>query len=117
MKYITQWSKREFLALWEGWNMLQTSGRLDGQLIGYPPTGASIGQKEEIPDYFGDYTDCMRILEKLNPKQRVKFTNSLRTMLQPMKVSDFDLITLGPTIWATTVFGILYKEQEEVKST
>lgn len=112
MKYITDWSKREFLALWEGWNMIQRSGRLDGQLIGYPPINAKIGQKEELPEYFHNYKDCIRLMQLLTPEQKVTFINSLREMLKPKKISDFDLITLGPNIWSTTIFGLLFKEQE-----
>lgn len=51
------WAKRKLIAEVCGWTLIEESGCLNGQLIGYPPFNPIIGQKKEIPDYFWDLND------------------------------------------------------------
>lgn len=45
---MKHWEMRRRIAEFEGWTSIHESGRLDGQLVGYPPTPI-IGKFEEIP--------------------------------------------------------------------
>ncbi len=58
-----------------GWMSIQKSGRLDGQLVGYPPNG--LLKRQEIPDFTSDLNAMREAWKTLNTDQRAKFAEEL----------------------------------------
>lgn len=65
---MTQMQKRIAIAKACGWTHIENVNTMatDGIWFGYPPTGAIIGKKEPLPNYFGDL-NAMHEAEKLLP--------------------------------------------------
>jgi hypothetical protein len=49
-----------------GWSNIKTSGRLDGQIVGYPPTNSIIGKPCSIPNYCEDLNEMHEAEKELD---------------------------------------------------
>lgn len=67
------WHKCKLLAEAFGWSHLKESGRLDGQVVGYPPVDPTIGQREEVPNYFGDLNVIHEAIKNLDDEQYAEY--------------------------------------------
>lgn len=57
---MTREDQLRALAELDGWCDVKLSGRLDGQLVGFPSRGV-LGTRLELPDYLNDLNACHRI--------------------------------------------------------
>ena len=53
---MNNWAQRKAIAEYRGWLDIKETGRLDGQLVGFPP-GGKLGQRVELPDWPGDLNE------------------------------------------------------------
>lgn len=114
------WIKRQKIAEYCGWTHVKPSGRLDGQLMGYPPKTPQVWKYEEIPDYFNDLNamqqpwDCLGWEEKNECieilKEIVKDAYCEVYFATAAQRAEAFLKTLK--LWTTTPESVELKERE-----
>jgi len=75
-----------------GWTSIGPSGRLDGQLTGYPAKNPIIGHPQEIPDFVNDL-NAMRLAEStLTPESSGQYRIELEDAHGHLHYGPCDLL-------------------------
>jgi hypothetical protein len=64
-----------------GWIDIKPSGRLDGQILAYPPKNFIVGNREELPNYLNDLNAMHEAEKVLTSEQRFSYVEELEKIL------------------------------------
>ena len=111
---MNNWAQRKAIAEYRGWLDIKETGRLDGQLVGFPP-GGKLGERVELPDWPDDLNAVHELLNKLDPLLRNMFVNELTLPIKAFENFGWEAVNATAQRRCEAFLRTIGKWQDEVR--